>query len=133
MDTEIDLGVKDSERYGDMKMAVSAPMSGSDKSEKSYPSFHYSGPMELELPDEGMMEIHFVKRSETSSVRKDGKHWYECDIEVRCICEVEDAEEDDQPTPPSTRDRSAEDALDEIAKVVSARNQESSNGSGYQS
>lgn len=123
----IDLGVSPKEQYGDM----ATPMMAKDEMpEKVYPRFHYSGPVELELPDEGTMEIEFCKKSETSRVKEDGKHWYECDIEVKSICEVEGEEEVE---PPTRRDTSAEDALDALAekvheKMMSMHKEENGNG-----
>lgn len=115
----IDLGVNPKEQYGDiggMGLMIQ-PESGPSDSQKSYPSFRYSGPEELDLPDEGTMEVKFKKVSETSSTRPSGKRWYECCIEVQCICEVES----DEPNSPTSRDTSAEDALDTLAKELSAR------------
>jgi hypothetical protein len=114
MSTEIDLGVSNKDRYGGLgsPMAVSGP---SDSEKKlHYPTFTYEGPEELDLPEEGILEIRFKKRRETSKVREDGKHWYECEIEVRCICEVESEEEE----APTRRDTSAEDALDALAEAL---------------
>ena len=125
-ENRIDLGVNRKEAYGEPAMAMSqGPPSG----DKVYPSFTYSGPEELDLPDEGEMTVCFHKVSETRSVRADGKHWYDCQIEVKCLCEVEGGDEDedededekDEITPPTRRDTSAEDALDALAKAVSER------------
>jgi hypothetical protein len=80
-----------------------------------YPTFHYSGPEDLDLPTDGEMTIDFRKVSETSRVNPDGSHWYECTIEVREINEV-DADEDDDVEPPTRRDTSAEDNLDRLMK-----------------
>ncbi len=120
MDNEehIDLGVSMKEKYSESPMAIPAPTSKPEEmDEKVYPSFHYSGPVELDLPDEGTMEIMFRKTSETSSVRKDGKHWYDCEIEVRCIHEVES----DEPDAPTSSDHSAEEALDTLARKLSEK------------
>jgi len=115
MDTEIDLGVNDKERYGGMGMGMSAPPMGEGK-DKQYPCFHYCGPEELDLPESGTMEIKFTKRSETSSVRPDGKHWYECAIEVQCICDVEG--EDDEGETGEGPGTEAEKALDTLARAL---------------
>lgn len=116
MDNEIDLGVSPKES-GIMPLTEAIPLENK-MPEKTYPHFHYSGPKELELPDEGEMTICFKKTSETSSTRSDGSHWYECCIEVHTIKEVE-SEEPDEPT---HRDRSAEEALDTLAEAISKRN-----------
>jgi hypothetical protein len=114
-DDHIDLGVSQEELYGEMGGPISVSTARDSGSKKSYPTIHYCGPEELDLPQEGTMKVGFFKKSETSKVdSKTGKHWYECDIEVRCICEVEDGEPDE----PTHRDKSAEEALDEIARLV---------------
>lgn len=113
----IDLGVSRKEMYGDMPAMAQAPQGSPDK---VYPSFSYSGPVELHLPESGCMEIKFHKVSETSSVRPDGSHWYECRIEVKCVCEVES----DEPKSPTSRDRSAEEALDTLARKLSESREE---------
>jgi hypothetical protein len=113
-DDKIDLGVGMDEKYGSLGSPVEVRP---PENRTVYPQFHYSGPKELELPDEGCMTIHFKKTSETSATRQDGKHWYECSIEVRQICDVEDNE----PDAPSRRDTSAEDALDMLAAKLAER------------
>ena len=116
-----DLGVSSKEEFGG-SLGMGSMTSPSDSvGEKHYPNFHYSGPEELDLPDEGKMEICFNKTSETSRVLPSGKHWYECTIEVKCFGEVEDCGdgnddgdggEDDGPG------TDAEKALDTIAKSL---------------
>lgn len=106
--SEIDLGVSAKEKYN-----ISSPME-MDSKEKMYPCFHYCGPVELDLPDEGEMTIKFRKKRETSSIEEDGTHWYECDIEVRKILGV-DGEDVDVEPPARSRDE-AGDALDKIAQ-----------------
>jgi hypothetical protein len=112
MSDEIDLGTDHEEGYG-----LSLPSMGGGG--KRYPSFHYSGPTELDLPESGEMKIKFVKTRETHSKHPDGKAWYECDLEVRCICDVES--EEDEVAEPTHRDRSAEEALDAIAEALNGR------------
>jgi hypothetical protein len=109
-----DLGVSSKEQFGGESLGVMSPK-GSD--EKRYPSFQYSGPEELDLPDEGIMEICFRKTSETSRTRPDGKHWYECTIEVKCFGDVEADEGDDEDDEegPGT---DAEKALDTLARAL---------------
>lgn len=104
----IDLGVSHKEVYGE-PIAV-----GQSSGDPVFPSFHYSGPKELDLPEEGEMTVRFKKRRESKTTRSGGEKWYECDIEVCCICEVEDNEPDE----PTHRDRSAEEALDAIAAAL---------------
>lgn len=102
----IDLGTTHS------KLMEAMPMQDSGT---TYPRFHYSGPKELDLPDEGEMTIKFRKVSETESKREDGSEWYECSIEVRCICDCGESEEMEAPT---KRDTSAEEALDTLARAL---------------
>lgn len=111
----IDLGVKPSDRW---KGAMLSPMKpeGEPSDEKQFPVLHYCGPEELDLPDEGRMTVCFKKVSETSSTRSDGSHWYECDLEIHCICEVED--KDEEMGTPSRRNNEAESALDTIAEAL---------------
>jgi len=112
MKLNLDLGVSEKERYGD----VPPQTSSSDKI--VYPAFNYSGPDELDLPEDGTMTIRFCKTSETSSVR-DGKHHYECTIEVQKIDSVEGMKE-----APYKRDTGTEDALDKLAEALSERESE---------
>jgi hypothetical protein len=109
-----DLGVSSKEQFGGESLGVIS-QKGSD--EKHYPSFQYSGPEELDLPDEGSMEICFRKISETSRTRPDGKHWYECTIEVKCFGDVE-GEEDEGDEDDETPGTDAEKALDTIARKL---------------
>lgn len=97
MHQAIDLGATNEERYG---MSGPSPVSTSDNdSKKHYPSFRYSGDKELELPKDGEMTVEYCITEEVSSER-DGKHHYECQIEVRKILDVKgepDDDEDEQP------------------------------------
>jgi hypothetical protein len=101
-----DLGVSPKERFKD----IASP---SQMGETVYPSFHYSGPDELGLPDEGEMTIKFKKVSQTRSERN-GVHHYKCTIEVR---EIRDVDAEDV-KPPSRRNSEAGDALDKIAQAL---------------
>jgi hypothetical protein len=114
------LGVSPKEMYGD-GMINPATSVKSDEPKEIFPSFHYSGPKELHLPEEGKMEIHFCKTSETSRVKPDGSHWYECTIEVKCFGNVE-GEEDETPG------TDAEKALDTLARALHKEREESENG-----
>lgn len=112
MDKEIDLGVSPKEMHNSMP----EPMPMKDMAEDSkpiYPHLHYSGPVELHLPEEGEMTVCFKKTSETSSVRSDGSHWYECCIEIHSLKDVE-SEEDEAPT------RSYDDASEALDKLAEA-------------
>lgn len=86
-----------------------------------YPTFHYSGDKELELPDEGTMTIRFKKVS--SEERKaNGKEFYSCTIEVCEITSVDGEEpeegKDEDVEPPAKSGSEAADALDEILKSL---------------
>ena len=109
------------ELSNDYGAVPASPMSDS-KREPDYPTFHYEGKIELDLPDEGVMEIRFRKVSETSSVNKSGEHWYACTIEVQSILEVESEDEEegeDEPSAPySSKAKSTEDALDKILETM---------------
>lgn len=109
------LGVNQKDLYGsDGPLSVTSQ--GKPESKEVFPSFHYSGPKELDLPDEGKMEIHFCKTSETSRTKPDGSHWYECTIEVKCFGDVESEEDEgDEDEGPGT---DAERALDTIARAL---------------
>jgi hypothetical protein len=94
-----------------------SPTSEKDR-EPDYPTFHYDGRKELDLPDEGEMTIKFRKVSSTSSVNKEGEHRYACTIEVQSICDVEDGDEDDVEAPVNTRGNGTADALDKILTTM---------------
>jgi hypothetical protein len=104
--SEIDLGVSAKDKY-----EISSPTEMGK--EKVYPCFHYCGPVELDLPDEGEMTIRFRKKREASSVEEDGSHWYECDIEVRKMLGVDGEEPEADEAPAKSYDE-AGDALDSI-------------------
>ncbi len=60
-------------------------MVSSPSPKPSYPSFHYSGSEDLDLPTEGTMTVKYRVRSETCSTDSDGQEHYECSIEVQSI------------------------------------------------
>jgi hypothetical protein len=110
MDKEISLAM-------DELSGVSVPTLAEPKDrEPDYPSFHYDGEKELDLPDEGEMTIRFRKVSETSSVNKQGEHRYACTIEVQAICDVEGEEEPDEMY--SDKAKGTEDALDALKEMM---------------
>jgi hypothetical protein len=109
----------------DLKMEEKEPMPMSPiggPSEDKYPSFRYSGPVDLELPDVGEMVVKFVKREETSSVKQDGKHWYECRVEIRSIVSV-DGKEPESHVPPPVKNyaEATNNALDSIRDSLQKR------------
>jgi hypothetical protein len=115
-----DLGVDQKDLYGGSEGPLSTKAPETDSPKKIYPSFRYEGPTELHLPDEGTMEIHFCKTSETSRTRRDGSHWYECTIEVKCFGDVE-SDDDEGPEEPGT---DADKALDTIARALGKEREE---------
>jgi hypothetical protein len=119
--SDIDLGVSAKDRY-----SLSKPVE-MDSKEKVYPTFHYCGPVELDLPDEGELTITFRKKRESSSIEEDGSHYYECDIEVRKITEI-DGEDTEVEAPAHSRDE-AGDALDAIRDLLEKH--ESEEGDEY--
>jgi len=112
---EINLGTSRREAYNmdDPKIV------GGEGEEVIYPTFHYSGPLDLDLPDHGDMSIHFRKLDEKYDIDPDtGKHThYECTVQVRKICDVEE-EKDEAPS------RSYDDASDALDKIASEMSKE---------
>jgi len=93
------------EGYGGDSLSVTSP------NEPRYPTIHYCGDEELDLPQDGTMTVKFHVKRETSEVdRKTGKHFYECDIEILSIEKVksEDA------VAPAKSGSEAADALDKL-------------------
>jgi len=83
-------------------------MVSSPSPKPSYPSFHYSGSEDLDLPTEGTMTVKYRVRSETCSTDSDGQEHYECSIEVQSIEKVK-GESDLY-----TKKKDAGDYLDEL-------------------
>lgn len=83
-----------------------------------YPTFHYSGTKELDLPDEGEMTIKFRVKKEASETSKDGKRFYECDIEVQSICDVEDDGDEDDGAEGEDAPEKTADILDKIMSTM---------------
>jgi len=99
---------------------------GDSKREPDYPTFHYEGKEDLDLPEEGEMTIKFRKVSSTSSVNKKGEHRYACTIEVQSVCDVEGEEEPDEMYSAGSSKESG-DALDEIRKLLEEHNRSEEN------
>lgn len=85
--------------------------------ETHYPEFHYCGDKEIDLPDEGVMEIRFRKVSEEERSNGDGKKRYSFTVCVEEILEVEGKEEVEAPATSGTA-KNTEQALDEILKTM---------------
>lgn len=60
----------------------------SDKDTTYYPSVYFSGPKDLDLPDDGVMTVRFRKNSESSSRPREGKESYDCSVDVLEILSV---------------------------------------------
>jgi hypothetical protein len=97
-----------------MEMAIDS------RTPSRFPHFHYEGPEELPIPDEGCMTVKY-KITWKQEEETDGKEVYRCKVELREICEAE-GKTDDRP---AKTDRSAEDALDAIRKQLEATEGES--------
>jgi hypothetical protein len=106
------------------------PLSGSDSRDEvsSYPSFHYDGEVDLELPETGEMLIKFRKISETSRVDKDGKHTYACTVEVPAILKVNGKEPEAHV--PARSGSEAELALDKIKNEMESASDEDGGDEG---
>lgn len=80
-----------------------------------YPTIHYSGPKDLDLPQDGLMTIRYHVKRETSEVdRKTGKHHYDCDIEVLSIEKIKSEEA----VAPAKSGSEAGDALDRLKEEL---------------
>lgn len=90
----------------------SSPISAQEPSRIYYPSVHLSGPEELDLPEEGTITFKYKLRREASSKDGDGKHRYDCDLDLTKLVSAT-PEKDERP---SRRDTSTEDALDKLMK-----------------
>lgn len=112
MSKEISLAREYPKEHGGV-LAVASSERGPD-----YPSFHYAGMKDLDLPEEGEMTIKFRKKREASEPGKNGgEHFYECDIEVQSICDVDgkDSDDDDDVQPPARgSDKGVSDILDAL-------------------
>ena len=76
-----------------------------------YPVLHYSGPEDLDLPQDGVMTVKYHVKREVSEVdRKTGKHHYDCDIEILSIEKVKGEEVN----APASSGSEAADALDKL-------------------
>ena len=67
---------------------VSPTPSKKAKKEKYYPSLYLDWDQDYELPEEGILEIRFKKRSETNR-SADGKTTQSVELEMREILDVE--------------------------------------------
>ena len=91
---------------------ISAPVSVSEgpKDSMYYPELHVTKDEPIHFPKEGTMVIRYKK---VALSERDGK--YSCTFEVHELVSVDG----DEPEAPSKRDKSGEDALDELAEKKS--------------
>src|SRR6266568_4576416 len=76
-----------------------------------YPILHYSGPKDLDLPQDGTMTVKYHLKRETSEVdRETGKHHYDCDLEILSIEKLKSEEA----VAPAKSGSEAADALDKL-------------------
>lgn len=104
---KINLGMEDS--FG----PCCAPMQ-MNESRVHYPVVHYSGPEELELPDDGTARVRFKVIRKVEETR-DGKEYYQCELELHWISDVKEAGEGGGPMFKSSA-KDTEDALDALAR-----------------
>lgn len=115
MKNKIDLGMQDS-------MGLSNPMPMiREEPRVHYPTLCYSGPNEVELPEEGTATIRFKVTRKVEETRN-GKEWYQVEMEVQCLCDVSDAGGPDKMFKSSSKD--TEDALDKLAKEKMAEEED---------
>lgn len=65
-----------------------ATVGSSDSHQTIFPKFHYEGPEELDLPEDGVMTIRYKQSREVSEHPVGKPHWYECDVTVLEIVSV---------------------------------------------
>lgn len=82
-----------------------------EKPEKHYPMFHTHTEDDLDLPREGTLVIRYCVHRAVSTKDEDGKHTYDCDIEVKELVSVQGEKK-----APARSGHDAEDALDRIAE-----------------
>jgi len=98
--------------YGYPENKSLSPLVSSE--EAQFPTLHYEGSDDLDLPQDGTMTVRYHVKRETSEVdRKTGKHHYCCDIEILSIEKVkgEDA------VAPAKSGSEAADALDRLMEA----------------
>lgn len=83
---------------------------------KHYPSIHYEGAKDLNIPKEGEMTVKY-KVVETSESERNGKKTYRCTID---ILSIEDTEGDNGDLPSKSYDE-ASSALDKIVEAMSKK------------
>lgn len=89
------------------KLPEPVSVSEGPKDRMFYPELRVTKDEPIRLPKEGTMVIRYKK---VATSERDGK--YSCTFEVHELVSVTD----DEPEAPSKRDKSGEEALDELAK-----------------
>lgn len=100
--------------YGYPDKPLSPTSVAHSDNEPQFPCLHYEGEADLDLPQTGTMTVRYFVKSETSTVDREGKHHYRCDIEISSIEKVKG---DDQFTPPAKSGSEAADALDALMEA----------------
>lgn len=94
------------------------PCGCSEPKKVFYPSFHYSGPTKVEVPDEGIMTIRYCKTNSSVNVDHErDKKRYSCGFDVKEIISAEA----DEVEAPAKRDRSSEESLDALMAEKSSK------------
>jgi len=93
----------------------SYPSTGSNSSEEAqFPTLHYEGSDDLDLPQDGTMTVRYHVKRETNEVdRKTGKHHYCCDIEILSIEKIKG----EDPIAPTRSGSESADALDRLMEA----------------
>lgn len=104
------LSMKESDLY---PMSASPTSVGEHNDRITFPCFHYEGPEELDIPEEGTMTIRYKQTREVSEHKVGKPHWYECDVTVLEI--VSTKGEAKSPA------RSGSEAADALDKLMSER------------
>lgn len=111
MKLNVDLGQK----------GFAGPVSQSDE-EVHYPMLHTHTEEDLDLPMEGTMVIRYCVHRAVSVKDEDGKHTYDCDIEVKEIVSVNGDKKEVRP--PARSGNDTESALDRLAEALNGHEEE---------
>lgn len=102
------LAMDESKVYGLSPATMAGP--GSDEQRPPiFPSFHYEGSEELDIPEEGTMTIRYKQTREVSEHKVGKPHWYECDVTVLEIVSTKG-----ESKAPARSGSEAADALDRL-------------------
>jgi hypothetical protein len=86
-------------------ISISAPEpTMPSKKEKYYPCLFLDWDDEYDLPESGVMEVRFVKKSETTRTNSDGKS-QSVELEIRAILDVESEMDEEEEHAGDTLDK----------------------------